>query len=215
MTASNWVQSARWPGVTPRDTGRQRPSADRWILVVKPPRERPSASPAAPPPPGGRRAVRRSCPGLSNLGPPSGSTGGGGAGRAAAACWWARTAVESTEISQWIWPSASALGLPAAAGSPRCHHRTIGGAAHRRSSTVRSGRAGPARAPRSGSGTRSHRSPGGGRATAHTGHCSPAGTAPAVPTPHRLDPPDLPCLHYRRATRSAGQALGGWCRTGI
>jgi len=53
-TASNCVQSARWPSVMSSESGRQRPSALRWILAVNPPRERPSPSPPAPPPPGGR-----------------------------------------------------------------------------------------------------------------------------------------------------------------
>jgi hypothetical protein len=43
-TGMNWVQSARCPGVMIRDSGRQRPSALRWILLVKPPRERPRPS---------------------------------------------------------------------------------------------------------------------------------------------------------------------------
>ena len=38
---ANWVQSARCPGATIRDSGRHIPSALRWILLVKPPRERP------------------------------------------------------------------------------------------------------------------------------------------------------------------------------
>ncbi|MEU7115058.1 hypothetical protein [Streptomyces sp. NPDC046182] len=42
------------PGSVPRDSGRQRPSALRWILQVKPPHERPRPSPPAPPPPAGR-----------------------------------------------------------------------------------------------------------------------------------------------------------------
>ena len=51
---ANWVQSARCPGATIRDSGRHIPSALRWILLVKPPRERPGPSPScAPPPPAG------------------------------------------------------------------------------------------------------------------------------------------------------------------
>jgi hypothetical protein len=51
ITGLNWVQSARWPAVMTIDRGRHLPSAHRWIFVVKPPRDRPSASPVAPPPP--------------------------------------------------------------------------------------------------------------------------------------------------------------------
>ena len=47
MTCSKPVESCRFPGVVTRATGRQRRSAARWILVVRPPRERPSASRAA------------------------------------------------------------------------------------------------------------------------------------------------------------------------
>lgn len=36
-TGSDWVQSARCPGVPIRDSGRQRPSALRWSLVVNQP----------------------------------------------------------------------------------------------------------------------------------------------------------------------------------
>jgi hypothetical protein len=106
-TAVNWVQSARCPGVTIRDSGRQRPSTLRWTLVVKPPRERPRPSPGAPPPPGGgagsatafRADVLSRRPPLMH---------GWVVGRAPAACWWARTMVESTEMSQSISPAASA-----------------------------------------------------------------------------------------------------------
>lgn len=70
-TGSNCVQSARCPGVTTRDSGRQQPSALRWTLVVNPPRERPRPSPPAPPPPGGRRgSATASRPGGSRAQPP-------------------------------------------------------------------------------------------------------------------------------------------------
>lgn len=49
----NYVQSDRCPGVTTRDSGRQRPFALRWSLLVNPPREWPRpSSPAALPPDG-------------------------------------------------------------------------------------------------------------------------------------------------------------------
>ncbi|MDQ0757582.1 hypothetical protein QF027_000217 [Streptomyces canus] len=67
----NWVQFARWPGVRTRDSGRQRPSALRWILLVNPPRERPRPSPPTPPPPGGRRgSATASRPGVLPSRPP-------------------------------------------------------------------------------------------------------------------------------------------------
>lgn len=109
MTGSNCVQSARSPGATVRDRGRQRPSALRWTLVVNPPRERPRPSPAAPrrrvpeqPQPGFLAQVFCSYDPLEQLG------AGGGVLRAPAACWWARITVESTQMSQSIAPSASA-----------------------------------------------------------------------------------------------------------
>ncbi|MEU2075493.1 hypothetical protein [Streptomyces sp. NPDC013489] len=40
---SRLISSPAWPGVTVKASGRQRLSATRWILVVKPPRERPRA----------------------------------------------------------------------------------------------------------------------------------------------------------------------------
>jgi hypothetical protein len=40
----NRGQSPCWPALRIRLTGRQRRSAARWILVLSPPRERPSAS---------------------------------------------------------------------------------------------------------------------------------------------------------------------------
>jgi hypothetical protein len=45
----NCGQSPCWPGVRIRVTGRQRRSAAKWILVLSPPRDRPSASWRAPP----------------------------------------------------------------------------------------------------------------------------------------------------------------------
>src|SRR6516165_3887817 len=44
MSGMNCGQSPCWPGLRIRLTGRQRRSAVRWILVLSPPRERPSAS---------------------------------------------------------------------------------------------------------------------------------------------------------------------------
>lgn len=83
-TGLNCVQSARWPGVTIKESGRQWPSAIRWIFVVKPPRERPRPSPPAPPPPGGRAGFATAFrPGVLGL-PPLG--GGGRRWVDAAAC---------------------------------------------------------------------------------------------------------------------------------
>lgn len=44
-TRRNCGLSPYWPGVKTSDNALQRPSADRWILVVNPPRERPRHSP--------------------------------------------------------------------------------------------------------------------------------------------------------------------------
>jgi hypothetical protein len=44
ISGMNRGQSRYWPGLRIRATGRQRRSAARWILVLSPPRERPSAS---------------------------------------------------------------------------------------------------------------------------------------------------------------------------
>jgi hypothetical protein len=43
MTCSNAGASPAWPGVMTNASGRQRPSATRWIFVLSPPRERPRA----------------------------------------------------------------------------------------------------------------------------------------------------------------------------
>lgn len=43
MTYSNAGASPDWPGMRTKAKGRQRLSAGRWILVVRPPRERPRA----------------------------------------------------------------------------------------------------------------------------------------------------------------------------
>ncbi len=43
MTCVNAGASPAWPGVTTKASGRQRPSAARWIFVVRPPRDRPRA----------------------------------------------------------------------------------------------------------------------------------------------------------------------------
>ncbi len=43
ITAANWVQSLVFPPVTVNASGRPRASQARWILLVSPPRERPSA----------------------------------------------------------------------------------------------------------------------------------------------------------------------------
>jgi hypothetical protein len=77
-TASNCVQSARWPSVMSSQSGRQRPSALRWILAVNPPRERPGPSPPAPPPPGGRTSSAGLLrPSVRCPRPPSGTSAGG------------------------------------------------------------------------------------------------------------------------------------------
>src|SRR4051812_40860644 len=44
MTASNASESCRWPALVTRARTRQRRSASTWILLVRPPREWPSAS---------------------------------------------------------------------------------------------------------------------------------------------------------------------------
>lgn len=43
MTCSTAGASPAWPGVRTKRSGRQRPLATRWILVLRPPRERPIA----------------------------------------------------------------------------------------------------------------------------------------------------------------------------
>lgn len=54
-----------------QESGRQRPSALRWSLVVNPPRDRPRPSPPAPPPPGGRAgSATRSRPAVLPVRPP-------------------------------------------------------------------------------------------------------------------------------------------------
>ncbi|GHD83306.1 hypothetical protein GCM10010336_74610 [Streptomyces goshikiensis] len=45
MTGSNCVQSLTFPPVIVNASGRPRPSQARWIFVLSPPRDRPSASP--------------------------------------------------------------------------------------------------------------------------------------------------------------------------
>ena len=95
----NCGQSPCWPGVKMRVTGRQPRSAARWILVVRPPRDRPSASWR----PARRILVIRRCPVTSSA---------GGSCRAPAACWCARITVESALRAQsgpsaWSHPARS------------------------------------------------------------------------------------------------------------
>lgn len=96
------------PRVTIRDSGRQRPSALRWTLLVNPPRERPRPHFLHHLHQAGDEALPRLF-GLAfyTLAPFEAGAGGGSV-RAPAACWWARTMVESTEMSQSISPASSA-----------------------------------------------------------------------------------------------------------
>lgn len=151
MTGSNWVQSARCPGVAVRDSGRQRPSALRWTLVVNPPRERPRPSPAAPPPTGGwavSTRASRSCvpprrPPLVGSALTAGFCGrwrhaGGLASR------WSRPRCPSrSRCRHRRWPG------PAGTAAPRCHRPARADGAHIRSSTARTVPVDPATAPRS------------------------------------------------------------------
>ena len=98
MTGMSCGASPHWPGVISRASGRRSPSPARWILQVRPPRERPSPSSG------------RCCWG-AHLFPAA----LGGFLRAPAACWWARQEVESTlTIDQSMRPSASASTRTAA-----------------------------------------------------------------------------------------------------
>src|SRR5438067_11255912 len=67
-TAVNWVLSWRCPSVMTTASGRPFPSPARWILVVRPPRLRPSASPAT-----GLAPPFFAAPSLGRLSPGSGS----------------------------------------------------------------------------------------------------------------------------------------------
>jgi hypothetical protein len=69
--------------------------------------------------------------------------------------------------------------------APRSRPATSGDAAHRRCSSSRTPRAGPATGTRSGSGTRSPRSPPGGYSSDAPAADAPATAAPACPTAYR------------------------------
>lgn len=114
-TATNCGLSPACPGVSRNASGRQRSSAARWILLVGPPRERPS--PAALKRARCRRRVRRAA-----VVPPRRPRFGRGSrfqGRQLpesraipAACRCARAVAESTLIrprSAWPWAAASAI----------------------------------------------------------------------------------------------------------
>lgn len=80
------------------------------------------------------------------------------------------------------------------APAPRCRPPTTGGAGCRRSSSCRRTPAGPATEPPHESATERHRSPSGGRPTAHPGAVSgPAETALTGPIPHRSSHDDHAC----------------------
>ena len=95
-------ESWRCPALVTRASGRHPESASRWILLVSPPRDRPSASRLRNCPAPRKRAGSLSTAGASR----AGSTSAGGARRAPAACWCARTTVASTATVR-PWPSAS------------------------------------------------------------------------------------------------------------
>lgn len=149
MTGSNCVQSARWPAVSNSESTRQRPSALRWILVVKPPRERPSASPPAPPPPSGRTVS----PTVFRSGVPSRPP----LLMRRAAELSARRPHAGGHGSTWNQPRRPSRShrrhrpgpAPAGAAVPRSRRPTSAGGARRRSSTAHSVQAGHATAPRS------------------------------------------------------------------
>ncbi|MEY9484231.1 hypothetical protein RKD26_000025 [Streptomyces calvus] len=65
ITVSKAGASPDWPAVTVKARGRARPSAARWILVLSPPRERPSAWSAGSP----GRAAPFACSGSVLMGP--------------------------------------------------------------------------------------------------------------------------------------------------
>jgi hypothetical protein len=180
------------------DSGRHFPSAHRWIFVVRPPRDRPRASPGAPPPPAGRKVSGTSCPGLAPLDPPlrnqrvTADPCGPRRRVGVLAPYWSPPPPPSR-----CHPHCPRPPAPAGTAAPTCRPPTTCGVAHAPSSTARSIPAGHATAPRYGSGAKYRRSPDGDRATDHNGRYSQAGTAVSAPTPHPLTPHDLPCTGQR------------------
>ena len=167
----NCGQSPCWPGVRMLVTGRHRRSAARWILVLRPPRDRPSAS-------------RRARPGgfLSFRDAPCDQFGGQfvpGSGR---------VLVRADHGGIGAEGPVRAFGLVAPGPEPsgssaRSRPVTSGDAGYRRSSSARTPRAGHATGSRSGSGTRSRSPHAGDRTT---------GAPPRIGGHHRQQP--LPFL---------------------
>ncbi|SDL42845.1 hypothetical protein SAMN05421806_1397 [Streptomyces indicus] len=137
MTGMNCGASPHWPGVMSMASGRRPPSPARWILHVRPPRERPNPSSG------------RCCRGVRLFPAATGPSCGlrrrvDGPGRRSSRC--------SPSTSRCELPRRHRPGRLRRV-CPRCRPLTSVYAARTQSSTYRSVRADPAMAPRSGSDT--------------------------------------------------------------
>jgi hypothetical protein len=170
----NYGQSPCWPGGEDPAAGRHRRSAARWILVLSPPRERPSAS-----------RPGRAAGFLSFDGAPRGQLRGqrvAGPGGVLV-----RPHHGGIGADRPVLPLGFIAPSPQPAqDSPTSRPATSGDAGYRRSSSSRTHQASHATGSPSGSGRRSRRSPSGDYSTAGLAGHRQASSAAAAAIPYLL-----------------------------